>query len=305
MPSMELDHVALSWDSQQSAQLQSCESARLTNMRLSSKMLYKKKNNLDDTLRECFAIPKGRNVGVSGGSSDAICNADFDASGYLRRKRPWLRPRTSLGGVTRGVVPPLTNTWKQGSRRRAGERERVNRRQEVGKQWRITCLSSATRPPRGLIAPVHVPLRTQDSSVTRPGDMGTSSAKVNGLLRAPDAFTLHRLGRCERQTIDEAPFASTATIYVTVPRADGRAHGCGSEPNRDQHAARVLLLCCAASRHLAVRADSLPRDDAQQRPRRNVRAGMMDYAEEEICLRGLDQIPIRLIINTSVMFYHC
>lgn len=36
-----------------------------------------------------------------------------------------------------------------------------------------------------LTALEHVPLRTQDSNVTRPGDMGTSSAKVNGLLRAP------------------------------------------------------------------------------------------------------------------------
>lgn len=45
-------------------------------------------------------------------------------------------------------------------------------------------LSSADRHHvPGLIAPVHVPLRTQDSSVTRPGDMGTSSAKVNGLFR--------------------------------------------------------------------------------------------------------------------------
>lgn len=31
--------------------------------------------------------------------------------------------RTGLGGVSRGVVPPLTNTWKQDSRNRNGKRE--------------------------------------------------------------------------------------------------------------------------------------------------------------------------------------
>lgn len=33
------------------------------------------------------------------------------------------KPRTGLGGVSRGVVPPLTNTWKQDSRNRNGKRE--------------------------------------------------------------------------------------------------------------------------------------------------------------------------------------
>ncbi|XP_014471396.1 PREDICTED: uncharacterized protein LOC106742712 [Dinoponera quadriceps] len=37
------------------------------------------------------------------------------------------KPCTGLGGVSCGVVPPLTNTWKQDSRRKARERARVNR----------------------------------------------------------------------------------------------------------------------------------------------------------------------------------
>ncbi|KYM79584.1 hypothetical protein ALC53_10023 [Atta colombica] len=153
---------------------------------------------------------------------------DFARTSLLMEEAAAAKPRTGLGGVTRGVVPPLTNTWKQDSRSRTGERERVNR-----------LLIERGRHVPGLIPLEHVPLRMQVSSVTRPGDMGTFSAKVNGLFRCS-----------------------------TTPSA-GYAHRRGDTDQRTNHAS---LLRCAAARHLAVRADSLPRDDEVSTTPRNARA---------------------------------
>jgi len=72
-----------------------------------------------------------RNVGVSrkiGGTKECSRTAmDFARTSLFKEEAAVAKPRTSLGGVSRGVVPPLTNTWKQGNRTRTGERERVNR----------------------------------------------------------------------------------------------------------------------------------------------------------------------------------
>jgi len=150
-------------------------------------------------------------------------------------------------------------------------------------------LSSAARHVPSPIPLGHVSLRTQDSSVTRPGDMGTSSTKVNGLLhcsttdgsrrsrgmrgcahvrtcslasdswRRPPAFVF--------VSLQVSPISTRSTSLRTNTRRG----------NADQRTRHTLLLCCAAARHLAVRADSLPRDDEAIATPRNARA----YARPE------------------------
>ncbi|XP_032685626.1 uncharacterized protein LOC116850905 [Odontomachus brunneus] len=72
-------------------------------------------------------------------------------------------------------------------------------------------------PRASLIAPEHVPLRTQDSSVTRPGDMGTSSTKVNGLLRAITPPTGNvGVRTCARPTAGDATSRYRETLRVTL-----------------------------------------------------------------------------------------
>lgn len=72
----------------------------------------------------------------------------------------------------RHVEPPLRRQWKEKECARP-----ISFPARSAHRARLGHVS-------GLIPLEHVPLRTQDSSVTRPGDMGTSSAKVNGLLRS-------------------------------------------------------------------------------------------------------------------------
>jgi len=69
---------------------------------------------------------------------------DFARTSLLKEEAAAVKPRTGLGGVTRGVVPPLTNTWKQDSRSRTGERERVNRRWEA-KNHAVTDYANSMR----------------------------------------------------------------------------------------------------------------------------------------------------------------
>lgn len=79
--------------------------------------------------RDKFASPKGRNVGVSTERLAVPKNAVPNRNGFrahlvtYKEEAAAAKPRTGLGGVSRGVVPPLTNTWKQGSRNRDGKRE--------------------------------------------------------------------------------------------------------------------------------------------------------------------------------------
>lgn len=83
-------------------------------------------NNASLRSRASFVIPKGRNIGVSrkiGGTGERGRAAmDFARISLLKEETTAAKPRTGLGGVSRGVVPPLTNTWKQGSSSRTRER---------------------------------------------------------------------------------------------------------------------------------------------------------------------------------------
>ena len=72
-----------------------------------------------------------------------------------------------MGGVSRTIVPPLTYTWNQGSRIDLTSKDFLYR-STAAMSLSYTFLE-------------HVRLRSQDSSVTRPGDMGTSLTKVNDL----------------------------------------------------------------------------------------------------------------------------
>lgn len=161
-----------------------------------------------------------------------------------------------------------------------------------------SCLSSVARLPRGLIVPMHVPLRTQDSSVTRPGDMGTSSAKVNGLLRTPDAVTLDCLSRRGRQTTNAAPFASTANTSQYLVRIDAHVDRSWVATN-----ARHVFSCYVALRLDILRSARISCrvmtcNNASECTRRN--DGLR--REDEICLRKLflDQIPQFDLSSTSL-----
>ncbi|KYN23254.1 hypothetical protein ALC57_04127 [Trachymyrmex cornetzi] len=231
-----------------------------------------------------FAISKGRNVGVSrkiGGTKECGRAAmDFARTSLLKEEAAAAKPRTGLGGVTRGVVPPLTNTWKQDSRNRTGERKRVNRLKREGvctAHFLSTeeCSSNAGgRHVPGLIPLEHVPLRMQVSSVTRPGDMGTSSAKVNGLFHCSTTPTAGHAWVCTRAHL--RTYVRTSVRACVCPTADGgQLAGCPpSVASRRSHGVHphAFLLRCAAARHLAVRADSLPRDDEVSATPRNARA---------------------------------
>ncbi|KYM93662.1 hypothetical protein ALC62_15731, partial [Cyphomyrmex costatus] len=226
-----------------------------------------------------FAISKGRNVGVSrkiGGTKECGRAAmDFARTSLLKEEAVAAKPRTGLGGVTRGVVPPLTNTWKQGSRSRTGERERVNRQECTRPTSFPPRNAHRTRSPHVLIPLEHVPLRTQVSSVTRPGDMGTSSAKVNGLFRCSTTPSARHAWVCTRAYVVPGGCPSSfASIPWSAPVID-MTHVIASANARrgdtDQRTGYASLLCCAAARHLAVRADSLPRDEMIATPR-NARA---------------------------------
>jgi len=92
---------------------------------------------LADTIRHL----KGHNIRVSlSGTERVQPSHDYTPCTSLSEEKTIAaKPRTGLGGVSRGVVPPLTNAWKQGSRK-AGKGERINRtrkRWRNNAQWRI------------------------------------------------------------------------------------------------------------------------------------------------------------------------
>jgi len=76
----------------------------------------------------------------------------------------------------------------------------------------------------------------------------------------PTAGVRQRLCSCRSQRV--RPISTRSTSLRTNTRRG----------NADQRTSYALLLCCAAARHLAVRADSLPRDDEAIATPRNARA---------------------------------